>query len=84
MEQMTTKGIMDIFSKGGVVAALLAIVFYFGNIFVNNIADIQKELAGIKIELVKIQTSIITEQHIEKLIDDKIRLVEMKYHPGNN
>lgn len=84
MEQITTKSVLDIFSKGGIVAALLAIVFYFGNIFITNVTEIQRQLAGIKIELVKIQGAILTEQKVEKIVEEKIKLVEMKYHPGNN
>ena len=56
-----TKNISELIKTGGISAALIAIILYFGSLFVNSIADIQKELNSIRLELVKIQTAIVTE-----------------------
>lgn len=80
MQTMTTKGMIELLSKGGLSAALIIILVYFGSLFLNSIGEIQKDLANIRIELVKIQGQILTEQRVEKMIDDRIEKTVYKYH----
>lgn len=75
-----TKNISQLITKGGITATLLIIVLYFGNIFIANMNETNKELALIRTQLVKIQTNILTPTQVEKMIDDKIRLMEYHYH----
>lgn len=72
--------LIEMASKGGIVSILLIIVLYFGNIFLKNINETNKELALIRTELVKIQMNILTTEQVEKMIDTKIKLIEYHYH----
>lgn len=74
------KNIVQLCTKGGITAVLAFIVVYFGGIFLKNVSQIQAQLANIRIELVKIQSTIITEEIVEKRIDSKIKLHEYHYH----
>lgn len=44
----------------------------------------QKELSTIRVEIVKIQSTIITQEHVEKMIEEKIKILEYKYHSNSN
>lgn len=79
MENLT-KNISELISKGGIVAVLLIIVLYFGNIFIANMNETNKQLALIRTELIKIQTNILTPQQVEKMIDNKIKILQYHYH----
>ena len=73
-----TKNIVELISKGGITAVLLFILLYFGNAFISNVDKINTELTQIRIELTKIQASILTTQQVENLIDNKLKLFELK------
>lgn len=78
--ETSTKSILSILKDGGVSAALIAILLYFGSQFLTSISSIQTDLANIKMELVKIQASIITQEKIQKIVDQKIEKTVLKYH----
>ena len=78
--ETSTKSILGILKDGGVSAALIAILLYFGSQFLTSISSIQTDLANIKMELVKIQASIITQEHVKGMIEEKIKLLQYKYH----
>lgn len=80
METPANKTILTLLKEGGISAALIAVLIYFGTLFVNSVSDIQKDLNSIRLELVKIQTTLITEEKVEKMIDDKIERTVLKYH----
>lgn len=80
METPANKTILTLLKEGGISAALIAVLIYFGTLFVNSVSDIQKDLNSIRLELVKIQTTLITEEKVEKMIDDKIEKTVLKYH----
>ena len=61
METPTNKTILAFLKEGGISAALIAVLIYFGTLFVNSVSDIQKDLNSIRLELVKIQSSLLTE-----------------------
>ena len=79
MEKITNN-VVELISKTGITGALIAVIIYFGSLFVSSLNDVQKELCSIRLELVKIQSSIISEDKIQKMIDDKIQKVIFKYH----
>lgn len=80
MENQTPKTILTLLKDGGISAALIAVLIWFGSLFVNSIGEIQKDLSSIRLELVKIQTSLLTEQRVEKLVDQRIQKTVLKYH----
>jgi hypothetical protein len=40
----------------------------------------QKDLAAIRLEITKVQSAILTPEQVEKMIDNKIKIVEYHYH----
>ena len=40
----------------------------------------QKDLAQIRVEITKVQSTILTPEQVEKMIDAKIKLLEYKFH----
>lgn len=80
MENQTPKTIFTMLKEGGISAALIAVLIWFGTLFVNSIGEIQKDLSSIRLELVKIQSSLLTEQKVEKLVDQRIQKTVLKYH----
>jgi len=63
MEKITNN-VVELISKTGITGALIAVIIYFGSLFVSSLNDVQKELCSIRLELVKIQSSIISEDKI--------------------
>lgn len=78
--QNTYKSVIDLVTKGGITAILAFIIIYFGGQFLQNQNEMQKELASIRVQLVKIQSSLLTEDKVKEMIDDKIKVIELKYH----
>lgn len=72
--------ITEMITRGGVAAVLLVIVLYFGNTFILSMTEMQKELATIRVEIQKLQDSVITTATVEKMIDEKIKLLQYKFH----
>lgn len=58
--EVLKNALIEVATKGGIAAVLLIIVLYFGNIFLKNMNETNKELALIRTELVKIQMNILT------------------------
>lgn len=78
MEKMDK--IVELVTKGGIVSALIFIILYFGNSFIENMNAMQKDLAAIRLEIAKVQSVILTPEQVEKMIDNKIKLIEYHYH----
>lgn len=76
----TTKNIIDTFAKSGISGLLIFVIIFFGSRFVQKLTVIQTDLEKIKIELVKVQNTIIDRGEIEKMIENAINLHEAKKH----
>ncbi len=50
------------------IGVLLAIMSYFGKVTVGQLLTIQKDLAGIKLELVKIQASMLDKDAVKDIV----------------
>lgn len=61
MENLNYKNVIELITKGGITAVLAFIIFYFGGAFLSSMQEMQKDLSSIRIELVKIQSSIVTQ-----------------------
>ena len=83
MENLTSKNLVETLAKGGLSAALIVLLMYFGGMFLSSMQEMQKDLSSIRVELVKIQASIITQEKVEHLIDEKIKILQYKYHSKN-
>ena len=75
MENINSKNLIEIITKGGISAVLLVIILYFGGTFLRTMQEMQKDLASIRIEIAKVQTAILTPEQVEKMIDAKIKLL---------
>ena len=80
MDNLNSKNLIEIITKGGVTAVLLIIILYFGGNFLKTMQEMQKDLASIRIEIAKVQSAILTPEQVEKMIDAKIKLLEYHYH----
>ena len=72
--------LLEILTKGGIIGVLLFIILYFGNSFIQNQNNMQKELAAIRLQIAKVQSVILTPEQVEKMIDNKIKLLQYHYH----
>jgi len=70
----STRGILDLFAKSGISGLLIFVIIFFGSRFVEKLTVIQADLEKIKIELVKVQNTIIDRTEIEKMIDKAIEI----------
>ena len=50
------------------VGILLAVMSYFGKVSVGQLLEIQKDLSGIKLELVKIQSSMLDKEAVRDIV----------------
>lgn len=60
MENLNSKNVVEMLTKGGISAVLLIIILYFGGAFMNSMQEMQKDLASIRIEIAKVQVKILT------------------------
>lgn len=77
---MDNKTILDLLKNGGLAAALIAILLYFGTGLMTKLNELQKDLVNIRIELTTIQNTQFNREDIQRMIDTKIRQLELKYH----
>ena len=54
---MDNKTILDLLKNGGLAAALIAILLYFGTGLMTKLNELQKDLVNIRIELTTIQNT---------------------------
>lgn len=80
METTQTKGILQIFAKNGIAGLLIFVLVIFGLKFIEKLSEIQTDLQQIKIEMIKVQNSIVDKAEIEKMIADKIEIHEARHH----
>lgn len=57
------------------IGILLTIMSYFGKVAIVHLLEIQKDLSGIKLELVKIQSSMLDKDTVRDIV--RVELYEM-------
>jgi len=57
------------------IGILLTIMSYFGKVAIVHLLEIQKDLSGIKLELVKIQSSMLDKDAVRDIV--RVELYEM-------
>lgn len=81
MDNVTTpKNLLQLITKGGIVTVLAFIIMYFCSNFLKIQSEMQKDLSSIRVELVKVQSQLMTQQRVEKIVDDKIKMLQYHYH----
>ena len=81
---MDNKSILQLLKQGGISAALIAILLYFGTALYTKLSELQKDVISIRIELTQMQSTLINREDVQTLVDKKIdakvRELQLKYH----
>lgn len=75
METPTHKNIIELIAKTGAIGILAYIIIFFGGQYMEKITMMQKDLIQIRIELTKIQATLLSKDDIQDMINSK-----MNYH----
>lgn len=74
------KNLLEIITKTGAIGILAYIIIYFGGAYLTKISEMQKDLIQIRIELTKIQTTLLSKDDITTMINQKMQLHEASFH----
>lgn len=74
------KNLLEIITKTGAIGILAYIIIYFGGAYLTKISEMQKDLIQIRIELTKIQTTLLSKDDIQAMINQKMQLHEASFH----
>ena len=80
METPTHKNIIELIAKTGAIGILAYIIIFFGGHYMEKITMMQKDLIQIRIELTKIQATLLSKDDIQDMINSKMNYHEAKYH----
>lgn len=80
METPTHKNIIELIAKTGAIGILAYIIIFFGGQYMEKITMMQKDLIQIRIELTKIQATLLSKDDIQEMINSKMNYHEAKYH----
>ena len=72
METPAHKNIIQLITKTGAIGILAYIIIFFGGQYMEKITTIQKDLIQIRIELTKIQSTLLSKDDIQEMIDSKM------------
>lgn len=77
---MEKNKIIELITKTGAIGILAYIIIFFGGQYMEKITMMQKDLIEIRIELTKIQSTLLSKDDIQSMINDKMNYHEAKYH----
>lgn len=80
MENPTHKTIIQLIAKTGAIGILAYIIIFFGGQYMQKMTMMQKDLIQIRIELTKIQATLLSKDDIQDMINSKMNYHEAKYH----
>lgn len=72
MQKTTLQNLLQIFKGQSLTAILGALIFYFGSSYTDALAQIQKEVIEIKVELARINEKYAQKQQVRNMIDQAI------------
>ena len=75
-----TQSAIQFAKQQGLSAVLIIILLFFMNNFNAQLEEIKKDLVNIKMTLVEIQSKYIEKQQVRKIVDEKIKQHEERYH----
>lgn len=70
----------QILKKSSPTMILIFVLLYFGNIYMQKIEKIETELLSIRLELTKIQTTIVPASELQNQMKELINTHERIYH----
>lgn len=69
---MNKDSILELLKSGGISAALIAILLYFGTSLIGKLDELQKDLISIRVELTTMKATLLNRDDVERLIDAKM------------
>lgn len=70
---------LQLVKKDGLLGVLIALLIYFGTNLQTNQAELSKELTNIKMKLVEMESKMVDQQRVDKLIEKAIKDHEEKH-----
>ena len=70
---------LQLVKKDGLLGILIALLIYFGTALQTNQAELSKELTNIKMKLVEMESKMVDEQKVDRIIEKAIRDHEQKH-----
>lgn len=70
---MDQKKFLDLIKRDGLLGVLIALLVYFGTSLQNNQTQLSKELTNIKMKLVEMESKMVDQDRVTKLIDKAIK-----------
>ena len=74
------KNLIEIITKTGAIGILAYIIIFFGGQYMEKITMMQKDLIQIRIELTKIQSTLLSKDDIQGMINQKMDLHQASFH----
>ena len=79
-QMQKNKNLIEIITKTGAIGVLAYIIVFFGSAYLTKITELQRQLLQIRIQLTKIQSSLLSKEDVESMIDNKFQIHEAKFH----
>lgn len=70
---------LQLVKKDGLLGVLIALLIYFGTNLQTNQADLSKELTNIKMKLVEMESKMVDQEKVDRIIEKAIRDHEEKH-----
>lgn len=80
MQKTLVDNIIEFLKQQGLVGVLCLLLVYFFGTFSTQLADIQKEMLEIKIQLAKMEEKYAEKQAVRDMITNAIQKLQTKYH----
>lgn len=78
--QQNLNSVIEIVKKSSPTAVLIAILLYFGNLYLTKIEKIETELLSIRLELKEFQLQLIPASQLQSEMKELIKTHERIYH----
>lgn len=76
---MDQKKFLDLVKRDGLLGVLIALLVYFGTALQTNQAELSKELTNIKMKLVEMESKMVDQEKVDRIIEKAIRDHEQKH-----
>lgn len=70
---------LQLVKKDGLLGVLIALLIYFGTSLQTNQAELSKELTNIKMKLVEMESRMVDQEKVDRIIEKAIRDHEEKH-----
>ena len=70
---------LELVKKDGLLGVLIALLIYFGTSLQTNQAELSKELTNIKMKLVEMESKMVDQEKVDRIIEKAIKDHEEKH-----